>query len=129
MEDIFSIVATVLVAIIIASLIGVLIRRLRLKTWHLGLMIAIGFALIMVAGSEGATAMQITVQITGIVLLVLGSGGFFYMQFLGGAQRQQAERQKRHKERDDAANVSNGEPSTESQQQSQSTPKEQKKLF
>ncbi len=123
--DFLEIVLTVVSVVVLASIVGFFIRRFRLRSWHLGLMMAIGFILLMGAGSGGSTALQITA----IVLIGFGSGGFFYMFFMGGSEKQKLEQQGVGKEQSDATNTSNGEPPTETQGHSESPPKEQKKLF
>jgi len=121
--DFLEIVLTVVFVVVGASIVGFFIRRFRLRSWHLGLMMAIGFILLMSAGSSTA------LQITAIALLGVSSAGFFYMYFMGGSKKQRLEQQVDEKDRNDATNTSNGEPPTETQGDSESPPKEQKKLF
>lgn len=83
--DILSIVLTVVGVIIVASLVGLVIRRFHLKVWQLVLAEVLGFVLLILG--EGSNT---GVLIAGIVLLTFGSAGLFYMWFLGGAKRQQA---------------------------------------
>ena len=123
--DFLKIVLTVVFVVVVASIVGFFVRRFRLRSWHLGLMMAIGFILLISAGSGGSTALQITA----IVLLGFSGAGFFYMFFMGGSKKQKLEQQGGGKEQSDATNTSNGEPPTETWGHSKSPPKEQKKLF
>ena len=123
--DFLRIVLTVVIVVVIAAIVGVFIRRFRLKSWQLGLMMAIGFVLLISAGAGESTALQITA----IALLGFSGAGFFYMYFMGGSKKQRLKQQGSEKERNDATNTSNGEHPTETQGHSESPPKEQKKLL
>jgi len=83
--DILYIIGTVVGVIIIASLVGLAVRRFRLKVWQLVLIEVLGFVLL-ILGQGSNTG----VLMSGIVLLTFGSAGLFYMWFLGGAKKQQA---------------------------------------
>lgn len=81
--DILRIVGTIVAVIIVASLVGLVIRRFHLKVWQLVLVEVLGFVLL-ILGQGSNTG----VLIAGIVSLTFGSAGLFYMWFLGGAKRQ-----------------------------------------
>ena len=123
--DFLEIILTVVIVVVIASLVGFCIRRFHLRSWHLGLMMVIGFILLVSAGSDGATALQIIA----VALLGFSGAGFFYMFFMGGSKKQKLEQQGGEKEQSDVTKTSSGEPPTETQGDSESPPKEQKKLF
>jgi len=84
---VLEIVATVIFVVVVASAIGLFVQRFRVRTWQLYLMMAIGFGLLVIGSQSGI----VIVFFAAIVLLGLGSGGVFYMEFMGGKERQRKE--------------------------------------